>query len=108
MYKALGAGCLINVTLLDFFWWKTWVLKSLRMDWDYWEGMRTEVTTPHMHPFFAAGFQEAMGITLDDLYASKASSLRYDLKDVWMFQLKHMLEIVNKFNDLDSNPNATL
>ena len=66
--------------------------------------MGTDVTTPRLRAFFAAGFQEAMGMTLDDLYTCKAGSLGYNTKDVRMFQLKRMLQIVNEFNDMDGSP----
>jgi len=70
--------------------------------------MGTDVTTPRMRAFFVAGFLDAMGLTLDDLYACKAGSLGYDTKEVRMFQLKRMLEIVNKFNDQDGTPHYVI
>ena len=100
----LHCGCHINVALLDFFWWKTWVLKSPRADFEYSEGMGVEVTPPRVRAFFAAGFMEATGMTLDDLYACKVGSLGYNSKEVRMFQLRNMLQLVNQLNAQDGTP----
>ena len=64
----MHCGCNVDVALLDFFWWKTWVLKSTRPDFEYSEGMGDEVIQPRVRAFFAQAFTEATGMTVDDLY----------------------------------------
>jgi hypothetical protein len=100
----MHCGCNIDVALLDFFWWKTWVLKSTRPGFAYSEGMKDQSTEPRVRAFFAGGFMEAMGMTVDDLYRSQAGSKGYNSRDVCLFQLMHMLQLVNEFNAQDGSP----
>jgi hypothetical protein len=100
----LHCGCNIDVALLDFFWWKTWVLKSTNPGLVYSEGMGVEVTQTRVRAFFAQAFTEATGMTIDDLYRSNVGAHGYDSKEMRMFQLFKMLQLVNEFNARDGSP----
>ena len=104
----LHCGCSIDVALLDFFWWKTWVLRSARQDLPVSEGMGEEVIAPRVRAFFAQGFTEATGLTIDELYATHAGIHGFNSKYVRMFQLKKMLDLVNEFNARDGSPLLTV
>jgi hypothetical protein len=100
----LSCGCNIDVALLDFFWWKTWVLRSTRPGLVHSEGMGTEVIQTRVRAFFVQGFTKATGLTIDDLYQSNVGAHGYDSKEMRMFQLFRMLQLVNEFNAKDGSP----
>ena len=100
----MHCGCQIDTALLDFFWWKTWVLTSTRPRLEVSEGMREDVLPPRPRAFFVQGFTEAMGMTVDDLYRSQVGLHGYNSKEVRMFQLMRMLHLVNELNARDGSP----
>jgi hypothetical protein len=104
----LHCGCNADVALLDFFWWKTWVLRSTRPGLEYSEGMGDEVIQTRVRAFFAQAFTEATGLTIDDLYRSNVGAHGYNSKEMRMFQLYKMLHLVNEFNAMDGSPLLTL
>jgi hypothetical protein len=104
----LHCGCDANVALLDFFWWKTWSLKSMRPGLIVSEGMKDEVMHPRVRAFVAQAFTMATGLTVDDLYTSGVGAHGYDSKPMRRFQLDKMLGLVNEWNLLEASPALTI
>jgi hypothetical protein len=104
----LHCGCLIDVVLLDFFWWKTWVLHSTRPNLPVSEGLQGETISPRVRAFFVQAFIEATGMTIDDLYASGIGISGFNRKAMRMFQLRRMLQLVNEMNAQDNSPLLTI
>jgi hypothetical protein len=104
----LNCGCSVDVALLDFFWWKTWVLDSTRPNLAISEGLKDECISPRVRAFFAQAFIEATGMNIDDLYASGVGVSGFNMKAMRMFQLRRMLQLVNEMNAQDNSPLLTI
>jgi hypothetical protein len=104
----MHCGCNVDVALLDFFWWKTWVLHSTRLDLPVSKGLGDKYIPPRVRAFFAQAFIEATGLTIDDLYASGLGSNGYNTKDMRMYQLRRMLHLVNGMNTGNGSPQLTI
>ena len=93
---------------MDFFWWKTWELTSTKPKLLITEGLGEEVITPRVRAFTNQAYIEATGMTIDDLYESGAGTFGFNSKEVRMFQLRKLLNSVNKMNAAANSPQMTI
>lgn len=65
----MHCGCLIDDVLMDFFFWKTWTVKSTRKDLaGQVDTMKTDVLPPRIRAFVIEAFKSATMLEVDDLY----------------------------------------
>ncbi|KAF8885614.1 hypothetical protein BD779DRAFT_1442259 [Infundibulicybe gibba] len=66
----MHCGCSIDVVLMDFFFWKTWSVRSTHPDFEeVEESMRDEVFPARMRSFVVQAYAIGTALELDDLYA---------------------------------------
>jgi hypothetical protein len=92
---------------MDFFYWKTWVLKSSKPGLAVTEGLGDDILHARHRAFVVQAFTEATKCTIDDLYACQVGMSGYT-KDVRLLQIAKLLWEVNQVNALDGSPRLAL
>ncbi|KAF8193295.1 hypothetical protein BJ912DRAFT_848467 [Pholiota molesta] len=74
----MNCGCHIDDVLLDFFWWKTWIIRSRNPNlFDATESMMESVFPPRPRAFFVHAFLNISHLKLDDFYGLDYGTLAY-------------------------------
>ncbi|KAF8870064.1 hypothetical protein BD779DRAFT_1681451 [Infundibulicybe gibba] len=100
----MHCGCAIDVALMEFYFWKTWTIRSTRPDFDYIESMREEVLPARPRAFFVQAYTAGTGLSLDDHYAANygaSCGTREYLKKLRKNQLENLIGMFNRMRDAD-------
>ncbi|KAF8877993.1 hypothetical protein BD779DRAFT_1677060 [Infundibulicybe gibba] len=100
----MHCGCAIDVALMEFYFWKTWTIRSTRPDFDYIESMREEVLPACPRAFFVQAYTAGTGLSLDDHYAANygaSCGTREYLKKLRKNQLENLIGMFNWMQDAD-------
>ncbi|KAF8874485.1 hypothetical protein BD779DRAFT_1754494 [Infundibulicybe gibba] len=73
----MHCGCSIEVALMEFFFWKTWTIRSTHPSFDIIESMREEVLLARPRAFFVQAYKTATGLCLEDLYGADYGTMKY-------------------------------
>lgn len=98
----MTCGCEKHTALWDFFWWKTWRLRSGNPKITEPESMKTDVLDTRHRGFFVQAYREGTQLELDDVYTGTefAHGSREYSRRIAILQAQKLLRMANNLSVL--------